>query len=191
MTDEATNTEGDYTKGPWVISPASTKSATWDEIYSADMQTHICSMEMSKQRTIRMTEEGENVLEDTDEIDEAIANAKLIASAPQLKAENERLNKLYADMCGNHLSANVENDRLKADNEALHQQLKDSLLLYNNQTRTVEELQVSNRYLTEALTDCEPTLKRLYDIAPQGFSKPAVLNLLTKVQTALLKLSKL
>jgi hypothetical protein len=80
-----------FTPGPWVVSPASTKSATWDEIYSFDMETLICSMDMSKQKTIRMTEEGENILEDTDEIDEAIANAKLIASAPTMYAELSKL----------------------------------------------------------------------------------------------------
>lgn len=83
--------EGQHTPGPWVISPASTQSATWDEIYSADMEKLICSIDMNKQKTIRMTEEGGNVLEDTDEIDEAIANAELIASAPQLKADNIKL----------------------------------------------------------------------------------------------------
>lgn len=73
-----------HTPGPWVISPASTNTATWDEIYSADMKVQICSMEMLKQRMMYIEETIEQ-LEDTDEIDEAIANAKLIAAAPSMK----------------------------------------------------------------------------------------------------------
>lgn len=83
-----------FTKGKWVISPASTESATWDEIYAADMETLICSMGMCKQKTIRMTEEGGNVLEDADEIDEAIANAHLIAAAPEMY---EILNEIFIE----------------------------------------------------------------------------------------------
>lgn len=106
--------EGQHTPGPWVISPASTQSATWDEIYSADMEKLICSIDMNKQKTIRMTEEGGNVFEDTDEIDEAIANAELIASAPQLKSDNEALKEQNRELvqCLSDIVAYRRNDSL-------------------------------------------------------------------------------
>lgn len=109
MTDEATNTEGDYTKGEWWINHVS----PW-------------SMVQSGEKVLIYFRYGESIPDE-----ECLANARLIASAAQLKAENE----------------------------ALHQQLKDSLLLYNNQTRTIEQLQEANRELIEAFA----RLKLVYD----------------------------
>lgn len=73
-----------HTPGPWIISPASTNTAAWDEIYSSDMSQAICSMDMLKQKYIYPVPEGEGYLEDSDEIDQAIANTKLIAAAPAM-----------------------------------------------------------------------------------------------------------
>lgn len=73
-----------FTKGPWSVHPASTMSAQWEEIYSADMQTQICQMEMPLMVTIGSDTDGGNILAPTPYEEEAKANARLIAAAPEM-----------------------------------------------------------------------------------------------------------
>lgn len=63
-----------FSKGPWVISPASTDSAEWDEIHSADMGFHVADMHECKTRYFKETAHKEEVE----------ANARLIAAAPEM-----------------------------------------------------------------------------------------------------------
>jgi hypothetical protein len=63
-----------HTSGPWVISPASTESAEWDEIFSADMEMQIADMHECKTRYSR----------DMPHREEVEANARLIAASPEM-----------------------------------------------------------------------------------------------------------
>jgi hypothetical protein len=72
-----------HTPGPWAIEPASTQSAKWEEIYSTNRETQICEISLCTHISLQ----GNGVMDESDKKEEAEANARLIASAPELLSE--------------------------------------------------------------------------------------------------------